>query len=184
MTDQQDREALVDDALNFAQVLLVNRVMRHRPHWLDEEDARQDVCAFVLSRLDQYDASKAAVTSFVAALFDSWYKTYLTAHRWREEHIALFDPLPGYDDSESPSLAASMLLIEAPDTRPPHEMSELCDVLMSLIPEGHRLSVELHLGYGVSLSAVAELTGTPRTTVDYHVRKARKTWRDSWERAA
>lgn len=182
MTEPQP--TLAEDATHFAQVLLVQRVLRHKPGWLDEEDARQDLCAFVLERLDQYDPSKAKVTTFTGALFDAWYKGYAHLDRQRAAHISLYDPLPAYEDEGTPSLAARMLLIEDPDTRPPHDSTELADTLLSLLPEKDREAVEMHVAYGVSASATAEILGIKKSSVEWRAKKARALWRDCYEPAA
>lgn len=181
---RQTPDPLAEDAINFAQVLLVRRVLRHRPGWLDEDDARQDVSAFTLEHLHTYRAEKGAVTTWVATMFDQWYRAYLHLALQRAEHIDLYDPLPAWDDEDNPSLAARMLLIEAPDTRPPHEQSELAETLLSLIPERDREAVELHFGYGVSLTATAEILGIKKSSVEWRTNKARALWRDCYERAA
>lgn len=170
-------------AVTTANWLLVKRVMRHRPGWLDEEDARQDVSLYVLERLGQYDPSKGAVTTFVTTLFDHWYRNYMRMHRWRTSTFESFDPNPDTSPEAQP-LAVWVTHLPDDSEPAPHEVSELAQAWLDLIPERDRGLVLMHLGYGVSLSSVADIEGMERSTVHYRINRARRIWRECHEDAA
>lgn len=172
-----------EDAIDIAHAALTRRVLSRMPGLLDEEEVRQDLALYVLERLHRWDSTRGALSTFVHVQFDQWWKNNIVARRKRAEMEATYDPIATRDEDGNIKVPG-LLMAETASSVERHEKSELAEVLLSLLPENAREVAELHFGYGVSRSAVAEITGLPEPTVNYRCRKARAIWRDSYEIAA
>lgn len=172
-----------EDAIDIAHAALTRRVLSRMPGLLDEEEVRQDLALYVLERLTRWDPSRGALSTFVHVQFDQWWKNNIVARRKRSEMEATYDPITTRDDDGGIKVPG-LLVSESASSVERHEQSELAEVLLSLLPDNCREIAELHYAYGVSRSAVAEITGLPEPTVNYRARKARAIWRDSYEIAA
>lgn len=169
------------DAIDIAHAALVRKVLSRWPGMLDEEEARQDLALYVLEHLHGWSPERGALSTYVHVLFGQWWRNDITKRRWRARREITFDPIE-VRDAEGNLTLAGQLISESSDSTERHEVSELAEVLLGLLPEDTREVAELHYGYGVSRSAVAEMTGLPEPTVNYRCRKARKIWRECWER--
>ena len=175
---------MAEDAIDIAQAALVRNVLSRWPGMLDEEEARQDLACYVLENLHKFNPERGKLSTFTHVLFDQWWRNDIASRRDRAAMETTYDPIEARDEATGSLNIAGRLTCEDGDTTEAHKVSSEARELLGLLPEKGREAVLLHVGFGASRTAAAELTGLPLTSVEYYIRSARKVWRKHFSLAA